>query len=179
MQNSRWKKHFQLLYLIVSLNFLFFLLIYHRLLIISSFDRISISMLIDDRQFPSSSICHVPQFDPWDQTISKSLRIKPIYRCPSKQRILVERFNGTQLMINQHANRTFYNGKVTHCFRMKIHRNPEEKFFRDWSYSLIDLQLMTENLTEPILDADFVLVRCYNDRRGFFNGEKLWSVSST
>ena len=174
MSRTRWKKHFQLLYLVVSLNLIFFLLIYHRLVLITSFDRFSISTLVDERQFPSSAVCHVPQFDPWDQTIGKSLRIKPVYRCPTQKRVLIDRLNGTQLLINQHVNRTFYAGRITHCFRMKIRRNPEEKFFRDWSYSLTDIQLMDHHPSEPILDADFVLVRCYNDRRGFFLGDKLW-----
>lgn len=175
MIRFRWRQHLRLLYSIFIVNLLFFFLIYHRLVLIS-YPRfhISIATIIDDEQFPSSSICHIPRFDPWDQTLAKSLRIKPVYRCPTTKRRLIDRYNGTQLFINQFVNRTSYAGRITHCLWTKIVRNPEEKFFRDWSYSLSPIVLMNENLTEPIVDADFVLVRCYNDRRGFFEGGKFW-----
>ena len=50
-----------------------------------------------------------------------------------------------------------------------------KNYFRDWSYALSEPILIDEWIVQnPILDADFVLTRCYNNRIGFFHGENFW-----
>ena len=165
------KRSFQLLYLLVSLNILFFIIIYHRLILITPTFPTESTVKINQL---STSICFIPVFDPWDQTVAKSLRIKPLYRCSTSRRNLINVINSTRLSIDQMVNRTYYQNSITHCLYLKIGRNPDEKQFRDWSYSL-SLPILIENqLTDPILDADFVLTRCYKDRAGFFDGKKFW-----
>lgn len=166
---------FQLLYLLFSLNIFFFLIVYHRLILItpSSIRRSNPNNhLQEDEEL--SSICNIPRFDPWDQTVAKSIRIKPLYRCPTHKRNVIDVINNTQLFINQIVNRTYFSGSITHCVYLKVDRNPEEKEFRDWSYTLSDPILIINGSTKPILDADFVLTRCYNDRKNYFNGENFW-----
>jgi hypothetical protein len=176
----RFRKRFHLLYLLVTLNIFFFLIVYHRLILItpsSSFD-VSITLETDlnepNEQLLSSSICYIPRFDPWDQSITKSIRIKPVYRCPMNKQNLINVINNTQLSINQTVNTTSFWNTITHCVYLKVGRNSEEKFFRDWSYTLSEPILIVNGHTDPILDADFVLTRCYNDRRGYFNGTIFW-----
>jgi hypothetical protein len=170
------KTSFQLLYLLVSLNIIFFLIIYHRLILIKpSINRTTlIPKDIDEEGEQSSSICYIPPLDPWDQTITKSLRIKPVYRCPTNRKNLINVINSSQLLINDMLLKTSYSNLITHCVYFKINRNPEEKHFRDWSYTLSEPILIENGRTEPILDADFVLTRCYRDRQGFFHDEKFW-----
>jgi len=172
---ARFKTRFQLLYLLVSLNVIFFLIVYHRLVLItpSFIPKLNTNNPINDSK-QQSPICFIPRFDPWDQTISKSLRIKPLYRCPIDKQNLINIINSTTLFINQTVNKIYYSNSITHCVYFKINRNPEEKYFRDWTYSLSEPILIINEQTNPILDADFVLTRCYNDRTGFFNGEKFW-----
>ncbi len=172
---TRFRSSYHLLYLLVSLNIIFFLIIYHRLLLIKpSFATTIIpnNMIKENEQ--SSSICYIPHFDPWDQTIAESLRIKPLYHCPTNKLNLINVINSTQLLINQTVNRAYYSNSITHCVYLKIDRNPEEKYFRDWTYSLSEPILIQNGSTTPILDVDFVLTRCYNDRTGFFIGESFW-----
>ncbi|CAF4244340.1 unnamed protein product, partial [Rotaria sordida] len=121
-----------------------------------------------------SSICYIPRFDPWDQTIAKSIHIEPKYHCPTNKQNLINVINYTQLFINQTINRTDYLNSITHCVYLKIDRNPDEKYFRDWSYTLSQPILIINGSTKPILDVDFVLTRCYNNRTGFFNGDNFW-----
>ncbi|CAF0825370.1 unnamed protein product [Rotaria sordida] len=176
----RFRKHLHLLYLLVTLNIIFFLIVYHRLILItpsSSFIDLSITSFIDnsfnaqnDQYLSPSSTCYIPRFDPWDQTVAKSIHIKPIYRCPMNKQNLIDVINNTQLFINQTVNRTSFSNSITHCVYLKVGRNPEEKFFRDWSYTLSEPILIVNGYTDPILDADFVLTRCYNDRTRYFNG---------
>ena len=168
------KRIFQLLYVLVSLNIIFFLVVYHRLILINpSLTRIFVPKIVVN-QTDNNSVCFIPRFDPWDQTIAKSLRIKPTYRCPRNRRNLINVINSTRLQINQHVNKTFYSNSITHCVYLKIDRNPEEKYFRDWTYSLSEPILIRQGVSEPILDADFVLTRCYKERTGFFQGENFW-----
>ncbi|CAF4961018.1 unnamed protein product, partial [Rotaria socialis] len=63
---------------------------------------------------------------------------------------------------------------ITHCVYLKIGRNPEEKYFRDWSYTLSDPILIVNGQTEPIVDTDFVVARCYNDTTKYFNQGTFW-----
>jgi hypothetical protein len=63
---------------------------------------------------------------------------------------------------------------ITHCVYFKVDRNPNEKHFRDWSYTLSEPILIDNGLTDSIVDAEFVLTRCYNDKRNHFDGEKFW-----
>jgi hypothetical protein len=172
----RFKTSFQLLYLLVSLNIIFFLIIYHRLILIKPpFSKTKhLPNNVDNDHEQSLSICYIPPLDPWDQTIAKSLRIKPIYRCSTNRKNLINVINSSQLFINDIVNKTYYSNSITHCVYFKINRNPEEKYFRDWSYSLSEPILIRNGRTDPILDADFVLTRCYKDRRGFFHNEKFW-----
>ncbi len=183
IMSMRLQKRFHLLYLLVTLNIIFFLIVYHRLVLITpsstSLD-LSIRSFIDnnfneqyDQQMLSSSICYIPRFDPWDQTIAKSIRIKPIYRCPMNKQNLINVINNTQLVFNETVNRIYFSNSITHCVYLKVGRNPEEKYFRDWSYTLSEPILIVK-YTDPILDADFVLTRCYNDRTVNFDGDKFW-----
>jgi hypothetical protein len=185
IMSLRIRKRLHLLYLLVTLNIIFFLVVYHRLVLITpsspSTIDLSIASFIDnnfneqyDQQMLSSSICYIPRFDPWDQTIAKSIRIKPVYRCPMNKKNLIDVINNTQLFINETVNRIYYSNSITHCVYLKVGRNPEEKFFRDWSYTLSEPILIVNGYTEPILDADFVLTRCYNDRTGYFDGNNFW-----
>jgi len=172
---ARFRPNFQLFYLLVSLNIIFFLIFYHRLVLIKpSFITTLIPNNVSKNNEQLSSICYIPRFDPWDQTIAKSLRIKPLYRCPTDKKNLINVINSTQLFINQTVNRTYYSNSITHCIYLKIDRNIEEKYFRDWTYSLSEPILIINGKTNPILDTDFVLTRCYNDRTGYFIGEKFW-----
>lgn len=186
------RKRLHLLYLLVSINIIFFLVVYHRLILItplssSSFSLTSVDLVIPssdvdestneqyDQQLLTSSICYIPRFDPWDQTVAKTIRIKPVYRCPTNKRSLINVINQTQLTFNETVHRTYFAKSITHCIYMKIDRNPEEKFFRDWSYTLSKPILLEIGQTTPsILDADFVLTRCYNNRSGFFEGNTFW-----
>jgi len=174
--SSRFKSSFQLLYILVSLNIIFFLVIYNRLVLIKQprFIPTLKSNNTTKNNEQLSSTCYIPRFDPWDQTVAKSLRIKPLYRCPTNKQNLINVINSTQLFIDQTVNRIYYSNSITHCVYLKINRNPEEKYFRDWSYSLSEPILIINGQTNPILDVDFVLTRCYNNRTGFFNGEKFW-----
>jgi len=109
---SRFKLRFQLLYLLVTINIIFFLIVYHRLILITSSSIKSLlpkknEFILND-QLSSSSICFIPQFDPWDQTVAKTLRIKPLYRCPTDKRSLIDVINYTQLSMNQTVNRTIF-----------------------------------------------------------------------
>ncbi len=184
IMSIRFRKRFHLLYLLVTLNIIFFLIVYHRLILItrsSSSIDFSVTSFIEnnfhdqyDQQLFSSSICYIPRFDPWDQTIAKSIRIKPIYRCPMNKQNLINIINNTQLFLNQTVNKIYFSNSITHCIYLKVGRNPEEKFFRDWSYTLSEPILIINGLTDPILDADFVLTRCYNNRTGYFDGMKFW-----
>ena len=189
----RIRKRFHLLYLLVSLNIIFFLIVYHRLILItptsplssasltlSSVD-FSISSFMDnnlneqyDQQMFASSICYIPRFDPWDQSIAKTIRIKPVYRCPMNKQSLINVINNTQLYFNETVNKMYYGNSITHCVYLKVGRNPEERQFRDWSYTLSQPILIVNGSTKPILDADFVLTRCYNSRFGHFDGDKYW-----
>jgi hypothetical protein len=174
---TRFKLRFQLLYLLVTVNIIFFLIVYHRLILITSSSIKSLLPKKSDSKLneqSSSSTCFIPHFDPWDQTIAKTLRIKPLYRCPIDKQNLINVINYTQLSINQTVNRTYFSSSITHCVYMKISRNIEEKLFRDWTYSLSEPILILNGSTDSILDADFVLTRCYNNRSGFFNGEIFW-----
>lgn len=162
-----------MLFLLVSLNVLFFLIVYHRLILINP-SLISILRSSENNQTIENSICFIPRFDPWDQTIAKSLRIKPLYRCPTHRRNLINVVNSTRLMINQYVNKTSYSSSITHCVYFKIGRNPEEKFFRDWTYSLSQPILIQNGFSELIVDADFVLTRCYKNRTGFFHEDRFW-----
>jgi len=171
----RFKTSFQLLYLLVSLNIIFFLIVYPRLILITPpFKPTLLPKNISQNHEQSLSICYIPSFDPWDQTIANSLRIKPVYRCSTNRKNLINVINSSQLIINEIVNKTYYANLITHCVYFKINRNPEEKYFRDWSYSLSEPILILNGRTHPIVDADFVLTRCYRDRRGFFYGEKFW-----
>jgi hypothetical protein len=184
----RFRKRFHLLYLLVSLNIIFFLIVYHRLVLITpskfSSNNLSIRSVIEDNlntqndqyssSSSSSSICYIPRFDPWDQTVAKSIRIKPVYRCPMNKQNLINVINNTQLYINQTVNIIYYSKSVTHCVYLKVDRNPEEKYFRDWSYTLSEPILIGNGYTKPILDADFVVTRCYNDRKAHFDGTTFW-----
>ncbi|CAF0947831.1 unnamed protein product [Rotaria sp. Silwood1] len=179
-----FRKHVHLLYVLVTLNIVFFLIVYHRLILItpssstSSID-LSITSFIggsfneQNDQYLSSSTCYIPRFDPWDQTVAKSIRVKPIYRCPMNKQNLINVINNTQLFINQTVNRTSFLNSITHCVYLKVGRNPEEKLFRDWSYTLSEPILIVNGYTNPILDADFVLTRCYNDRTRYFHANKF------
>lgn len=167
------RRIFQLLYLLVSLNILFFLIIYNRLILVNHPVKSSLLSPVNN-QTNDNSVCFIPRFDPWDQTVAKSLRIKPLYRCPTHRRNLIDVVNSTRLMINQNVNKTSYSSSITHCIYMKINRNPDEKFFRDWTYSLTEPILMLNGFSEEILDTDFVLTRCYNNRTGFFNEDRFW-----
>lgn len=182
----RMRNHYHVLYILVTLNIIFFLVVYHRLILITpSTASIDLSIAsyiqnsdynneqIDDKSI-SSSICYVPRFDPWDQTVAKYIFIKPVYRCPMNKGNVINVINNTQLFINQTVNATFFSNKITHCVYLKVGRNPEEKAFRDWSYTLSEPILITNGQTEPILDADFVVTRCYNDTTRYFNGTNFW-----
>jgi hypothetical protein len=176
---SRLRPRFRLLYLLVCLNIIFFLIVYQRLILITpSFIHISIASSIPNNTVKIndqlSSICYIPRFDPWDQTVAKSIRIKPIYRCPKTKRNLINIINYTRLFINQTVNRMYFSNAITHCVYLKIDRNPEEKYFHDSSYTLSEPILIINGSTKPILDVDFVLTRCYNDRTGYFDGEYFW-----
>lgn len=183
------RNRLHLLYLLVSINIIFFLVVYHRLILItptSSFSLTSVDVIIPsdgdestneqyDQQLLTSSICYIPRFDPWDQTVAKTIRIKPVYRCPTNKRSPIDVINQTQLSFNETVHQMYYRKSITHCVYMKVDRNPEEKFFRDWSYTLSKAILLeVGQTTEPILDADFVLTRCYNNRSGFFDGNTFW-----
>ncbi|CAF1260831.1 unnamed protein product [Rotaria sordida] len=171
---TRSKSCFQLFYLLFSLNIIFFLIIYHRLILITpSSIRTLISYKTIETNEQLSSICYIPRFDPWDQTIAKSIHIEPKYHCPTNKQNLINVINYTQLFINQTINRTDYLNSITHCVYLKIDRNPDEKYFRDWSYTLSQPILIINGSTKPILDVDFVLTRCYNNRTGFFNGDNF------
>ncbi|CAF0937954.1 unnamed protein product [Adineta ricciae] len=161
-----------MLYLLVSLHIALFLIVYHRLILIKSSPFQS---FYSDR----NQLCPIPRLDPWDQTISKSLRLKAPYRCPTHKRNLIDVVNHTQLFINQQVNRTSYLGSITHCVYFKVDRDPEEKSFRDWSYTLSKPILITNGHTQPILDADFVLTRCYNNRTKYFKGEIFCGYNCT
>ncbi|CAF4227993.1 unnamed protein product, partial [Rotaria sp. Silwood2] len=169
----RSRSRFQLLYLLFSINIIFFLIVYHRLILItpSSIKTLIPYNTIEKNEQLSSSICYIPHFDPWDQTIAKSIHLEPLYKCPKNKQNLINVVNYTQLFINQTVNRTDYSNSITHCIYLKINRNPEEKYFRDWSYTLSEPILIINGNTNPILDVDFVLTRCYNNRTGFFHGE--------
>jgi len=130
--------------------------------------------LNDQNTLVSSSICYIPRFDPWDQTVAKSIRIKPIYRCPMNKQNLINIVNNTQLVFNQTVNETYFSSSITHCVYLKVGRNPEEKYFRDWSYTLSEPILILSDQIYSILDADFVLTRCYNNRKGYFDGNQFW-----
>ena len=177
---TRFRKRLHLLYLLVTLNIFFFLVVYHRLILITptpSPTPIDVTIEIENdssEQHISSSICYIPRFDPWDQSITKTIRIKPVYRCPMYKQNLINIINNTQLFINQTVNKTSFGNSITHCVYLKVGRNPEEKFFRDWSYTLSEPILIINGLTDPILDTDFVLTRCYNNKRGYFNGAQFW-----
>ena len=165
----RARSRFRLLHLLFSLHIILFLIVYHRFILItpSSIEPIDPN---------TNGLCYIPQFDPWDQTIAKSKRLKPLYRCPTQKRNLINVVDNTHLIINQTVNRTSFAGSVTHCLYMKVDRNPEAKLFRDWSYTLSEPILITNGRSEAIRDADFVLTRCFNDRRRHFNGEHFWWV---
>jgi len=187
IMSIRLRKRLHLLYLLVVLNIIFFLLVYHRLILItplsnsaSSIDKSVVSFIEKnfveeqtDEKISSSSVCYIPRFDPWDQSVAKLIRIRPPYRCPTNKQHLIHVFNNTQLVFNQTNNRNYFDNSVTHCVYLKVGRNPEEKYFRDWSYTLSQ-PILIDGYTEPILDADFVVTRCYNTRTGYFNGNKFW-----
>ncbi|CAM4829261.1 unnamed protein product [Rotaria magnacalcarata] len=168
------KSRFQLLYLIFTINVVLFIITYHRLILVksSSIKTFLITNHIEDDE-QTSSICAIPRFDPWDQTVSKLLHPQPLYRCPTNKQNLINVINHTQLFVNQTVNRTDFSSSITHCMYLKIDRNPEEKYFRDWSYTLSEPILITNGSTDAILDVDFVLTRCFNNRTGYFNGEKF------
>ncbi|CAF3697455.1 unnamed protein product [Rotaria sp. Silwood1] len=173
---TRSKRRFQLLYLLFSVNIIFFLIIYHRLILItpSSIKTLILdNTIIKNEKLSSSSICYIPHFDPWDQTVAKSIHIEPLYKCPTNKQNLINVINNTKLFINQTVNKTYYSNSITHCIYLKIDRNPNEKYFRDWSYTLSEPILIINGSTNSILDVDFVLTRCYNNRTGFFNGENF------
>jgi hypothetical protein len=173
---ARFKLRFQLLYLLVTVNIIFFLIVYNRLILITSSSIKTLILKNTDTTSnqQSSSICFIPRFDPWDQTVAKTLRIKPLYRCPTDKQNLINVVNYTQLFINQTVNRTSFRSSITHCVYMKVYRNFTEEHFRDWTYSLSEPILIIDGSTKPILDADFVLTRCHNDRTIFFAGETFW-----
>ncbi|UJR36311.1 hypothetical protein I4U23_029039 [Adineta vaga] len=179
---TRFRKRSHILYILVTLNIVFFLIVYRRLILItpssiSSLD-LSITSYIDNNlnddfdQFStlSSSVCYIPRFDPWDQSIAKSIRIKPRYRCPMNKQNLINVINNTYLVFNQTVNQTYFSSAITHCVYLKVGRNSEEKFFRDWSYTLSEPILIMNGYTGPIIDADFVLTRCYNNQKEHSNG---------
>ncbi|CAF1008050.1 unnamed protein product [Adineta steineri] len=183
---NRFRKRSHILYILVTLNIIFFLVVYRRLILITSSSVIS-SVDLSIASFNennldgqndlysslSSSICYIPTFDPWDQTVAKTIRIKPIYRCPMNKQSLINIIDNTQLVFNQTVNETFYSSSITHCVYLKVGRNSEEKFFRDWSYTLSEPILIVNGRTDSITDVDFVLTRCYNDRQGYFNGTEF------
>lgn len=169
------KSRFQLFYIIFGLNLIFFIVTYRRLILIKPLSIKSYLLNNEfDRNESISSICFIPHFDPWDQTVSKSLRLVKLYQCPTTKHNLINVINSTQLFINQTVNRTDYSSSITHCVYLKVDRNPDEKHFRDWSYTLSEPMLISDGYTEPILDVDFVLTRCYNSQKGFFNGDVFW-----
>ena len=178
------RKRVHLLYFLIILNIIFFLLVYHRLILITpstiSFIDVSISSFngkqenVEEILNLSSSICYIPHFDPWDQTVAKTIKIKPVYRCPTNRPSLINVVDFNQLIVNQTVNETFYSNTITYCVYLKIGRNPEQKLFRDWSYTLTEPLLMVDGQTNPIDDADFVLTRCYNDRSNHFDGDSFW-----
>jgi len=175
----RFRSGFRLLYILVGLNIFFFLLVYQRLVIISPHIPTKNQAKTGSNDYfftPAdfSSQCPIPKFDPWDPTIAKSLRIQSTYRCQTKKQNLINVINSTQLQINQTVNRISYSNAITHCIYLKINRNPNEKYFRDWSYTLSDAILIDNGLSRPIDDADFVLTRCFNNRKGFFQGDQFW-----
>ncbi|CAM4906778.1 unnamed protein product [Rotaria socialis] len=176
----RIRKHYHLLYVLVTLNIIFFLIVYHRLILIKPVPFSSVDLSIqsfiqnsyneqNDQYLSSSSRCYIPRFDPWDSTVAKSIHIKSVYRCPTNKQNLINVINNTQLYINQTVNQTSFSNSITHCVYLKIGRNPEEKYFRDWSYTLSDPILIVNGQTEPIVDTDFVVARCYNDTTKYFN----------
>ena len=122
----------------------------------------------------SSSVCYIPRFDPWDQSVAKLIRIKRVYRCPENRKNLINVINNTQLSINQTVNATYFSSSITYCVYLKVNRNPEEKSFRDWSYTLSEPILIVNGYTNPILDTDFVLTRCYNETKNHFNETEFW-----
>lgn len=164
---NRVRSRLKMLYLLVSLHVALFLIVYHRLILIKP-------SLFQSFDSDRNQMCPIPRLDPWDQTISKSLHLKALYRCPTHKQNLIDVINHTQLVINQQVNRTSFSGLITHCVYFKVGRDPEEKSFRDWSYTLSEPILITNGRTESILDADFVLTRCYNDRTAYFNGAVFW-----
>ncbi|CAF1616477.1 unnamed protein product, partial [Adineta ricciae] len=183
MMSARFRKRSHVLYILVTLNIIFFFIVYRRLILITppsgpSID-LSIASFIDNSlnddsdqyaSLSSSSICYIPRFDPWDQSIAKSIRIKPRYRCPTNKENLINVVNNTYLVFNQTVNQTYFSSSITHCVYLKVGRNSEEKLFRDWSYTLSEPMLITNGCTGSITDVDFVLTRCYNDRKEHFDG---------
>ena len=165
---SHSRQRAQLLYLLVSVNIVFFVLTYRRLVLI---DPSSIYLSVRTFVARPAAVCPIPEFEPWDQTIAKSIQIPPTHRCPTYPENLVDVVNFTQLSINQTVNRTSHAGSISRCVYLKIDRNPEERHFRDWSYTLSEPLLIVGGRTAPILDADFVLARCYSDRS---QSKKLW-----
>ncbi|CAF1193279.1 unnamed protein product [Adineta steineri] len=161
----------RIFYLLFSLHVIFFLIVYHRLILITPSSTTNKISANNGKSSSSSSICHIPDLNPWDQTVSKSLNIKPLYVCPKHKKNLINIINHTKLFINQTVNKTYFSGLITHCVYLKVDRNPEEKHFRDWSYTLSEPILIINGRTESILDADFVLTRCYNNRKEYFHGE--------
>lgn len=188
MPSIQLRKRLHLLYVLVTLNIIFFLVVYRRLVLITPTNESPVDVFItsilhesSDRNESidilsrvSSSVCYIPHFDPWDQTVAKSIRIRPVYRCPTNKHDLIHVVNFNQLKINQTVNRTSFANSVTHCVYLKIGRNPEEKFFRDWSYTLSEPILIENGMTQAITDSDFVLTRCYNDRTNHFDGQVFW-----
>ena len=172
VMRARMRQRFQLLYLLVSANIVFFVLTYRRLVLINpSSIHLSIRTFVSHYVPGPAAVCRIPEFDPWDQTIAKSIRIPPVHRCPTYPENLIDVVNFTQLAINQTVNRTSFSNSISHCVYLKIDRNPEEKYFRDWSYTLSKPVLIVGGRTAPILDADFVLTRCYGDHS---HPRKFW-----
>ncbi|UJR09783.1 hypothetical protein I4U23_014010 [Adineta vaga] len=169
---NRVRSRFQLLYVLAIFHIILFLFVYHRLILIKPVPFKSIN-------FDQNQLCSIPQFDPWDQTIAKSISLKSVHRCPTHKRNLINVINHTQLSINQTVNRTSFSGSITHCVYLKVDRNPEEKSFRDWSYTLSEPILITNGQTNSILDADFVLTRCYNDRTNYFDSNHFCGYNCT
>lgn len=165
---ARVRPHFRMLHLLFSLHVIVFLIVYHRFVLITPSSAPA-------NEFDRNALCYIPRFEPWDQTVAKFIRLKPLYRCPTQKRNLVNVIRTTgELIINQTVNRTSFAGAVTHCVYLKVGRNVEEKLFRDWSYTLSEPVLINDGRSDAIIDADFVLTRCYNDRARHFTGKHFW-----
>ena len=181
----RFQQCFRILSLLLGLNIIYLLVLYHSLILKTSlFTDVLVSPVSKAQRYnedltDDSSICYIPRFYPWDQTAAKVIHIEPIVRCPTNKPSLIDVINYTQLAINQSVNRTFYAGEITHCVYMVVDRNPEEHNFCDWSYTLSEPVIIVNGRTNPINNADFVLTRCYNNQTVFLNGSIFWYVLMT